>query len=75
MSNSKKTKWDGEKVALWLETCMEANKLDGWQSSSFLALLICFQCRDNDLGRGDVSRDVLYEAGGKVDLISIVVSR
>ena len=49
---------------------MEANKLDGWPSNSFLTLLICLQCSDNDFGGGDVSRDVLYEPGGKVDLIS-----
>ena len=41
----------------------------------FLALLICLQCSNNDLGGGDVSRDVLYEPVGKVDLISIVFSR
>ena len=29
MSNSKRTKWIREKVALYLETCIEANKLDG----------------------------------------------
>ena len=54
---------------------MEASKLDGWPSSWFLALLIYLQCNDNDLGGGDVLRDVLYEPGGKVDLISIVFSR
>ena len=52
---------------------MEANKLDGRPSNSFLILLICLQCSDNDLGRR--SRDVLYESGGKVDLISAVFSR
>ena len=52
---------------------MEANKLDGRPSNSFLILLICLQCSDNDLGRR--SRDVLYEPGGKVDLISAVFSR
>ena len=29
MSNSKKTKWIGEKVALYLEKFLEANKPDG----------------------------------------------
>ena len=62
------------KVTLSLETCMDANKLDGWSSSSFLTLLICLQCSDNDFG-GDVSRDVLYDLGGKINLISVVFSR
>ena len=52
---------------------MEANKLDGRPSNSFLILLICLQCSDNDLGRG--SRDVLYEPGGKFNLISVVFLR
>ena len=54
---------------------MRANKLDGCPSSSFLTVLICLQCSDNDIGVVDVSRDVFYEPGGKVDLISIVFSR
>ena len=54
---------------------MEANELDGWPSNSFLTLLICLQCSNNDFGGGDVSRNVLYEPGGKVDLISVVFSR
>ena len=54
---------------------MQANELDGWPSNSFLTLLICLQCSDNDFGGGDVSRDVLYEPGGRVNLISIVFSR
>ena len=47
---------------------MQANKLDGCRSNLFLTLLICLQCSDNDLERGDVSRDALYEPGGRVDL-------
>ena len=54
---------------------MRANKLDGCPSNLFLTLLICLQCSDNDIGEGDVSRDVLYEPAGKVDLIRIVFSR
>ena len=54
---------------------MRAKKLDGCPSNSFLTLLICLQCSDNDIGGGDVSRDVLFEPGGKVDLISAVFSR
>ena len=54
---------------------MRVNKLDGCPSSSFLSLLICLQCSDNDFGGGNVSRDVLYEPGGKVDLISVVFRR
>ena len=54
---------------------MEANKLHGCPSNLFLTLLICLQCSDNDIGGGDVSRDVLYEPGGKVDLMSVVFSR
>ena len=75
MTNSKDTKCIREKVALGLESCMQANKLDGCSFNSFLALLICLQCSDNQFGGGDVSRDVLYEPGGKVDLISVVFSR
>ena len=48
---------------------MEANKFDGWSSNSLLTLLIRLQCSDNDFGGGDVSSDVLYGPGGKVDLI------
>ena len=54
---------------------MLASKLDGCPSNSFLILLICLQCSDNDFGRSDVSIDVLYELGGKVDLINVVFSR
>ena len=54
---------------------MQDNKLDGCPSNLFLCLLICLQCSDNDFGGGCVSRDVLYEPGGKVDLISVVFSR
>ena len=53
---------------------MQANKLNGFPSNSFLTLLICLQYSDNDFGGGDVSRDVLYEPGGRVDLTSIVFS-
>ena len=54
---------------------MQVNKLDGYASNSFLTLLICLQFSDNDIRGGDVSRDVLDEPGGKVDLISIIFSR
>ena len=37
--------------------------------------MICLQCSDNDLGRGDVSRDVLYEPRGRVDLLGVVFPR
>ena len=40
---------------------MQAIRLDGWSSNSFLTLLICSQCSDNDFGGGVVTRDVLYE--------------
>ena len=53
---------------------MEVNK-DGWPSNSFLTLLIYLQCSENDFDEGDVSRDVLYEPGGKIDLICVVFSR
>ena len=52
-----------------------SQQLDGCPSNSFLTLLICLQCSDKDIGGGDVSRDVLYEPGGKVDLINVVFSR
>ena len=54
---------------------MEANKRDGCPSNSFLILLVCLQCSDNDLGGVDVSRDVLYKPGNSLDLISVVFSR
>ena len=73
-SNSKKAKTAGEKLALWLKTCIQANKLDDWPSNSFLTLLIYLQCSDQIFG-GDVSRDVLYEPGGNVYLMSVVFSR
>ena len=59
MSNSRKTKWAGEKLTLYSKTCVEVNKLDGWLSNSFLTLLICLQCNDKIFGGDDVSRDVL----------------
>ena len=75
MFNSKKTKWIGEKVALRLEKCIRANKLDRCPSNSFLTLLICLKCSDNDTGGGDISRDILYEPGNSLHLIRVVFSR
>ena len=74
MSNSKNTKCIEEKVALKLETYMQAKKLDGYPSSSLLTLLICLQWSAYAIG-SYVSRDVLYEPKGRVDLISVVFSR
>ena len=55
---------------------MQANKRDGCPSNSFLTLLICLHCSDNDFGGGEgISKDVLYEPGVRVDLISGVFSR
>ena len=54
---------------------MQGNKLDVSSSISFLALLICLQCSDNDFGGGDVASNVLYEPGSKVDLVCLVFSR
>ena len=54
---------------------MQANKLDGCPSNSFLTLLICLHGSDNGFAGGYVSRDVLYEPGGMVDLINVVFSR
>ena len=54
---------------------MRANKLHGCPSNSFFTLLICLPCSDNDIGGGDVSRDVFYEPGDKVDLISVIFSK
>ena len=53
---------------------MQANRLDGCSSTSFLTILICLQYSDNDFEGGDVSRDVLYEPGGKFDLLHVVSS-
>ena len=49
---------------------MRANKFDVCPSDSFLTSLICLQCSGNGIGGGDVSRDVLYEPGGKVDRLA-----
>ena len=54
---------------------MWANKLDGCSFNSFLTLLICSQCSNNDIGGGDVSRDDLYEPGSKGYWTSVVFSR
>ena len=54
---------------------MRASKLDGGPSNPFLTLLICLQCSDNDTGAGDVSRDVLYEPGNSLDMISVAFSK
>ena len=51
---------------------MQINKLDGCPSNSFLTFLICLQCSYNDFGEGNLSREVLYEPGDRVDLISVV---
>ena len=72
MPNSKKIKYIGQKFALELETCMQANKLDGWPSKSFLTLLICLQCSDKIFGR---SRDVLYHPGRKAELSRAIFLR
>ena len=53
---------------------MRVNKLYGCPSNSFLTLLIYLQGSGDDIGGGDVSRDVLYEPGGSLDLISTVFS-
>ena len=57
------------------EKDLQANKLDCCSSNLFLTLLICLRCSHNDFGGDEVSRDVLYEPGGRVDLISAVFSR
>ena len=54
---------------------MNNNKLEGQQQQTFSILLSCLQCSDNDFGGGDVSTDVFYEPGGKVNLIRVVFSR
>ena len=51
---------------------MQANRLAGWPSTSFLTLLITLQCSDNDFGGGDASRDFLYEPRARVYLLSVV---
>ena len=50
-------------------------KLACMLTNLILTLLICFQYSDNDFGRGEVSRDVLYEPGGRADVIRVVFSR
>ena len=72
MYNLKNTKCIREKVALSLETCIRANRLDRCPSNSFLTLLICLQCSNNNFGGGDVSGSILYDPGGRVDLIYVI---
>ena len=48
---------------------MYTNRLDGYASTSFITLLICTQCSDNNFGEGDVSRYILYVPGGRGDKI------
>ena len=54
---------------------MNTNKFEGQQQQTFSNLLTCLQCSDNDFGVGDVSTDVFYEPGGKVNLIKVMFSR
>ena len=54
---------------------MQANRLDGCHSTSFLTLLVRLQCSDDNVGGGDVSRDALYVLGGRVDLIDVDFQR
>ena len=53
---------------------MQVNKLYDCRSNSFLTFFICLQYSDNDFWGDDVSRDVSYEPGAKVDLIRVVFS-
>ena len=48
---------------------MYTNTLDGCPSTSFITLLICIQCSDNNFGESDVSRYILYVPGGRGDII------
>ena len=59
VSCSRNTKYIGVKVASLLETCMYANRLDSYPFTSFPTLFICLQCCYNNIGGGDVSRDIL----------------
>ena len=55
---------------------MQAKRPYGCSSTSFLTLLICLQCSDDDFVEGDVWRSVLYEPGGwLVNLLSVDFSR
>ena len=51
---------------------MQSNMFDGYPFALFLTLLICIQCSGNYFGGGDVSRDVSYAPGAKVDLLRVV---
>ena len=53
------------KAALKSETCMQAKKLDGCSSASFLAILICLQYSDNNFWGSDISSNVLYVPGAR----------
>ena len=61
VSSSRNTKYIKVKAGLQSETCMQANRLDGYLSTLFLTLLICLQCSDINSGRGDVSKDAQYK--------------
>ena len=54
---------------------MQANRLDSYPYTSFLTLLISLQCSNNDFGGGNVSKDVLYGPGGRINLLRVVFSR
>ena len=68
----------------WGEGCIIIRNVYAGQQTWWLTIQLVFnfvdfptvQWRsDNDLGGGDVSRDVLYEPRGKVDLIRVVFSK
>ena len=54
------------KVALKSETCMQAKRLDGCPSASFLTILICLQYSDNNFWESDISNNVLYVPGARI---------
>ena len=47
------TKCFGVKAALSSETCMYISRLDSWPFTSFVTLLICLQCSDDNSGEDD----------------------
>ena len=73
MSSSRNTKYIGVKAVLQLESCMQANRLDGYTSTWFLMFLICLQCSHNNFRRSDVLRDVSYEPEKTREFFMIVV--
>ena len=50
---------------------MQTNRLHGCPFTSFLILMICLQCSDNDFGGGNILNNILHDPGFRVGLLSV----